>query len=237
MHETHSVATGGGFTPPGGLTASELLRRKIRLVNPHDLASSPSVLIHPRLREFFPDLLFLLYSIIQATSPLLQAAIAASRARAAFDPVAKELVPYLEKHAEEEEHHDVWLLEDMEALGMNRTEVLRRLPPPDLAAAVGCQYYWIYHYHPVALLGYMAVLEGDPTPAETVEKAVAQHGLPRAAFRSLFIHAEHDISHCDDLNKMVDQLPLEAHHFKVMSISAMQIASAYEEAFLTILPE
>jgi Iron-containing redox enzyme len=236
MHESHSVAKGATFSPPGRLAASELLRRKIRLVNPHDLSNSPSVLIHPRLREFFPDLLFILYSTIRATSPLLEAAIATSRARAVFDPVAEELAPYLEKHAAEEEHHDEWLLEDMEALGMNRAEVLKRLPPPDLAAAVGCQYYWIHHYHPVALLGYMAVLEGDPTPAGTVEKAVAQQGLPRAAFRSLFIHAEHDFSHRDDLNQMIDQLPLEAHHFKVISISAMQIASAYEEAFLTILP-
>ena len=36
------------------------------------------------------------------------------------------------------------------------------------AALVGAQYYWIRHVHPVALLGYVMLLEGYPPSAGTV---------------------------------------------------------------------
>lgn len=219
------------------LAPSALLQKKIRLVSPNTLSNSPSVLVHPRLREFFADMLFVLYSTIWATVPLMEEAVRISRERSASDPVAAELVPYYETHIAEERHHDEWMLEDMETLGLNRAEVLTRIPPSGLAAAVGAQYYWIYHYHPVALLGYFAALETDPVPASVVESAAAGSGLPRSAFRTLFLHSEHDFDHCAELNRLIDRLPLEPGHIKVMSISAMQIAAAYDQAFISILPE
>jgi hypothetical protein len=225
---------GDGFA---GLAPSALLQKKIRLVSPHTLSNTPSVLTHPRLREFFADMLFVLYSTIWATVPLMEEALRVSRARAASDPVAAQLVPYFKAHIDEELHHDEWMLEDMETLGLNRAEILARIPPSGLAAAVGAQYYWIYHYHPVALLGYFAALETDPVPASVVETAASKSGLPRSAFRTIFLHAEHDFDHCADLNRLIDRLPLEPRHVKVMSISAMQIAAAYDQAFISILPD
>lgn len=220
-----------------GLAPSALLQKKIRLVSPHTLSNTPSVLTHPRLREFFADMLFVLYSTIWATVPLMEEALRVSQERAASDAVAAELVPYYETHIAEELHHDEWMLDDMETLGLDRTEILERIPPSGLAAAVGAQYYWILHYHPVALLGYFAALETDPVPASVVETAAAESGLPRAAFRTLFLHAEHDFDHCAELNRLIDRLPLEPRHVKVMSMSAMQIAAAYDEAFVSILPD
>jgi hypothetical protein len=220
-----------------GLAPSALLQKKIRLVSPHTLSNTPSVLTHPRLREFFADMLFVLYSTIWATVPLMQEALRVSREHSASDPLAAELVPYYETHIAEELHHDEWMLEDMETLGLDRAEILNRIPPSGLAAAVGAQYYWIYHYHPVALLGYFAALETDPVPASVVEAAAAESGLPRDAFRTLFLHSEHDFDHCAELNGLIDRLPLEPRHVKVMSISAMQIAAAYDQAFISILPD
>lgn len=231
------IARGGSGDRLAGLVPSALLQGKIRLVSPHTLSNTPSVLTHPRLREFFADMLFVLYSTIWATVPLMKEALRVSRERSASDPVAAELVPYFKAHIAEELHHDEWMLEDMETLGLNRAEILARIPPSGLAAAVGAQYYWIYHYHPVALLGYFAALETDPVPASVVEAAASESGLPRAAFRTLFLHAEHDFDHCADLNRLIDRLPLEPRHVKVMSISAMQIAAAYDQAFVSILPD
>jgi hypothetical protein len=220
-----------------GLAPSALLQKKIRLVSPHTLSTTPSVLTHSRLCEFFADMLFVLYSTIWATVPLMKEALRVSRERSVSDPVAAELVPYYETHIAEELHHDEWMLEDMETLGLDRAEILTRIPPSGLAAAVGAQYYWIYHYHPVALLGYFAALETDPVPATVVEAAAAESGLPRSAFRTLFLHSEHDFDHCAELNRLIDRLPLEPRHVKVMSISAMQIAAAYDQAFISILPD
>ena len=40
------------------------------------------------------------------------------------------------------------------------------MPPPSVAGLVGSQYYWILHHHPVAFLGYVALMEGyPPTPS------------------------------------------------------------------------
>jgi Iron-containing redox enzyme len=219
-----------------GLAPSALLQKKIRLVSPRTLSNSPSVLTHPRLREFFAEMLFVLYSTIWATVPLMEEALRVSRILSASDAIAAELVPYFETHIAEELHHDEWMLEDMELLGQSRSKILERIPPSGLAAGVGAQYYWIYHYHPVALLGYFAALETDPVPASVVERAAAESGIPHAAFRTLFLHSEHDFDHCAELNRLIDRLPLEPRHVKVMSISAMQIAAAYDEAFLSILP-
>jgi hypothetical protein len=235
----HSAASALGKASYGlaNLAPSALLQKKIRLVSPHTLSNTPSVLTHPRLREFFADMLFVLYSTIWATVPLMEEALRVSRERAASDPVAAELVPYYETHIAEELHHDEWMLDDMETLGLERAQILARIPPSGLAAAVGAQYYWILHYHPVALLGYFAVLETDPVSADVVEAAAAVSGLPRTAFRTLFLHADHDFDHCAELNRLIDRLPLEPRHVKVMSMSAMQIAAAYDEAFVSILPD
>lgn len=72
------------------------------------------------------------------------------------------LATYLERHVDEERQHDDWLLEDLAELGVAREDVWGRIPSPNIAALVGSQYYWMRHYHPVALLGYIAVLEGRP---------------------------------------------------------------------------
>jgi heme oxygenase-like protein len=236
MQQSTVIAEGQPSAGLAGLAPSMLLQKKIRFVSPRTLDNTPSVLTHPRLKDFYADMLFVLYSTIWATVPMMEAACRVSRELSASDAVARELVSYYETHIAEELHHDEWMLEDMELLGMNRAETLKRLPPAGLAEAVGAQYYWIYHYHPVALLGYLAALETDPVPASVVEKAAAESGLPRAAFRTVLLHAEHDFDHRDELNRLIDRLPLEPHHVKVISVSAMRIAAAYDEAFTSILP-
>jgi hypothetical protein len=225
-----------GAAGVAGLTASALLKKKILLVSPHTHDTTPSVLTHPQLREFYPEMLFTLYSTIWATVPLLEAALTVSRERFAGDAVAAKLIPYYQNHIVEELHHDEWMLEDMEVLGMKRREIIERLPPAGIAEAVGAQYYWIYHYHPVAFLGYLAALETDPVSADVVKKAAAESGIPPAAFRTLLIHSEHDFDHCEDLNRLIDGLPLQPQHIRLMSLSAMQIAAAYDKAFTAMLP-
>ena len=75
-------------------------------------------------------------------------------------------------------------------LGRPRSDVLARPPSPTVAALVGSQYYWIFHFHPVALLGYIAVLEGYPPSMAMIDQLEAGTGYPREAFRTMIAHAE-----------------------------------------------
>jgi hypothetical protein len=150
----------------------------------------------------------------------MKASLACARTSWRDDPVAIGLAEYLEHHIPEEMHHDDWLLEDLEALGHDRSTVLRRTPSPAVATLVGAQYYWIFHFHPVALLGYIAVLEGTPPVAERVEQVAVRTGVPLTAFSTLLRHARLDPYHRDDLDRALDRLPLTGEHVALLGMSA-----------------
>lgn len=203
------------------LTAAEALRAKIALAIDGLTAASGAVWNHPRLAELFPDFLCALHAGMRATEHSLRTAAECARARAAADPVAASIADYLARHADEERHHDDWLLEDIEALGLDRSAVLSRIPLPSIAALVGAQYYWMHHYHPVAFMGYIAVLEGRPPVKEYLEEVIQRTSLPRAAFRTYFIHATLDHHHVREFEETLNRLPLRPEHISVMGVSAI----------------
>jgi hypothetical protein len=201
-------------------TYSPELRLKLELVAADYAAVSSAFWAHPRLAELFADYLIRMHSIIRASVPLMEAARDRAEGLASSDPVAAGVAIYLAHHIREERHHDDWLLADLEAIGVRREQVLARMPSPTVAALVGSQYYWIYHYHPVALLGYIAVLEGTPPVADHVEGVIKTTGLPRDAFRTILKHADLDPHHRDGLDRALDALPLTPDQSATISISA-----------------
>ncbi len=182
------------------------------------------------MRELYPEFLFVSHCIIRASVPLMEAAGDQARIRASEDPVAAALAPYFESHAPEELHHDEWLLDDLEVIGGDRSAFLARPPSPTLAALVGSQYYWIFHHHPVALLGYIAAFEGYPPSVELIEELMARTGFERDAFRTLLKHAELDPGHAAELDELLDRLPLTDEHRAVMGLSAMHSTITYTRA-------
>ena len=201
------------------MTHSQTLRWKIDIVRPDLSEAAGAIWNHARLAELFPDFLFTVHSVIRATVPTMQAASEAAALRAASDPVAAQIAPYLAHHAREERNHDEWMLDDLKALGVNRDQVIRRMPSPAVAALVGSQYYWVHHYHPVAYLSYIAVLEGPPS-VEFLEQTLARTGLPREAFGTQFLHARLDVHHVRDFDAMLDGLPLERWHEDILGVNA-----------------
>jgi hypothetical protein len=202
-------------------SASGLLHSKIELVSDPFLDASRRFLAHPGIAVLYPEYLIALHCVVRSSVPLMQAALDRAEVMADTDPVANGLTAYLEGHIEEERGHDQWLLEDLQRLGVPREAVLARVPSPAVAALVGSQYYWVLHYHPVAVLGYLAVAEGYPAAPSLIEELIARTGYPRDCFRMLAEHAELDPHHRDELDQLIDSLPLTEDLETLLGLSAM----------------
>jgi len=201
-------------------TESARLRRKLEVVLPALFAAGRRLFRHAKTRELYPEYLFTSHAIIRASVPLMEAGRDACR-RLEGDRVAEQVGRYLTDHIPEELGHDEWLLGDLALLGYSREAVLDRPPSPTVASLVGAQYYWISHYHPVALLGYILLLEGYPITGAEIEELKARTGYPPAAFRTLAEHGELDPAHGAELDALIDRLPLNAEQRDALALNAL----------------
>lgn len=208
---------------------------KRRLLSTRLREASAKLWASPAIIEIYPTMLFRIHCMARASVPLMEAAVERLRPRVGTDPIAGPLIEYLTAQIPQETGHDDWLLEDLEALGEDRKDVLARMPPPTIAALIGAQYYWIRHHHPVALLGYILVVESEPPTTELVDKTVRDTGLPRAAFRSFSRHALLEPSHNDALDRALDSLPLTGTHLGLIGVSIIQTANMIADAAEEIL--
>src|SRR5262245_60784639 len=144
-----------GFTM-NTISNSRRLRQKIEQVLPELDAASTAVVMHPQFRELYGEFLITVHQMIRASVPLMRTSFRRCLELQDTDPVAADMVPYLEQHIKEEMDHDDWMLEDLELIGIPRQAVLGRMPSPVIASMIGAHYYWIHHHHPVAQLGQMA---------------------------------------------------------------------------------
>ena len=208
----------------------ERLRQTIGFLLPRLADAGERLIEHARVRELYPEYLFASHCVIRASVPLMEAAKARAEILAGDDPVAASVARYFEEHIPEELDHDEWLLQDLEVLGYDRAGILARPPSPTIAALVGSQYYWIHHYHPVGLLGYIALFEGYPPTPAMIDRLVERTGYPRDAFRTMIGHAELDPGHRDELDRLLDALPLTPEQATVMTLSAMYSVDAFAQA-------
>jgi hypothetical protein len=213
------------------MSHSRRLREKIELVAPSMHRAIDAFWAHPRLPEIFPEFLFTTYCVGRTTVPLLETALAAAGARRGADEVAGAVADYCARHVPEERHHDEGVLDDLGVLGVSRESVAQRIPSPTMAALIGAQYYWILNVHPVAILGYLEVLEGEPPLAEHLDEVIQRTGLPRKAFRTYFQHADVDRKHRDDLRAALDRMPLSKEHANILAISAFQTVELVRQIF------
>ncbi|MFL5921077.1 MAG: iron-containing redox enzyme family protein [Gaiellaceae bacterium] len=140
-------------------------------------------------------------------------------------------------HVDEELGHDESLLGDLELLGSTREAVLERMPSPAVASLVGVQYYWALHHHPIAVLGYIGVMEGYPPTEELVTTLAARTGFPREAFRTFSEHGELDPGHRDHLDRTLDALPLTERHEQVIGAAAIATVALATRALEELLQE
>ena len=191
----------------------------------------------PALGSIFPEFLVLLYGSMRSTVPLLRFGAECARSLRQEDALAEQLASYYGRHADEELHHDEWLLADMEAIGMCPEEVQARMPPASVADMVGAQYYWAAHAHPVALIGYLLVLEGNPPDAGQLTEIQRRHGLPSEGLRTLLKHASVDPHHAADLCDLIDTLPLGKQDLSLIAMSAWHTIEKVCEGFSVLLED
>ena len=206
------------------ITEAEALRLKLELVTPELAGATSRLVSDPRVAELYVDYLVACHGILRATIPLMQTAQREALTRE--DDASRDLAVYLEEHIEEEAGEDEWLLQDLEVLGVERSEVLGHVPSANVASLIGSQYYWVVHAHPVSTLGFLAGLEREPPSREFIDDLIARTGHDKAAFRTLIAHADRDPDHRDELDELLDRIQLTRDQWLLVSISAMHSVHA-----------
>ena len=212
------------------LSNSELLWSKIRLAEARLHSASNRFWSHPELAEMLPAFLVQLHRVMKGGIELMRVARVRSLALSG-DPVASIVAPYLDQHILEEKDHDAWLLDDIETLGINPLQVSQATPLASVVALLGAQYFWAINIHPVAVFGYLIVLEGNPPVAGQLETIRRRTGLPATAFRCLIEHADNDPHHIADLNRTLDAMPLTEEQEKYLALSAFHTIDAVASVF------
>ena len=161
------------------------------------------------------------HMIARATVPLMREALRCTQLLP-DDPLSAPLIDYLQQHIIEEADHDEWLIDDLKVLGISREDVNRRMPPPNIAALIGSQYYWMRHHHPIAFVGYLASVETHHPTAEYVEELIKSSGLPAKGFDTIMQHATIDVGHKSSTIEFVNNLPLTEAQFQIIKTSAFQ---------------
>jgi hypothetical protein len=214
---------------------SRRLRRTISLVSGSLLRKIESLWGHPRLPELYPEFLFATLGVICASTPILETAAQEAELRSAEgDALCRVLAPYLREHAAEENGHDLWLLDDLEVCGILRDRVLERVPYVSAAVLAGTQHFWVRHAHPVAVLGYLAVLENPASP-EYLREVARRTGIPLAAMSTLLRHAELDVTHVAEFDAMLDGLELGQRELDVLTTSAIAAVAQLDAFFADVL--
>jgi heme oxygenase-like protein len=206
-----------------GVRNSEIVRAKIGLFGGRLGSTAHDFWFRPDFPRLYREYIFQSHSIIRASVPLMQAAEQACRLPIhAGDPALRGFADYLHRHIPEETGHHEWILDDGEAMGIERAAILRRLPKESATQLVGVQYYWIHHYSPIALAGFIATMEGDPPTTEFVEALAARNNLPLKCFSSFLYHAKIDPRHRKELDDALDQLPLTDDQLALIGLSSLR---------------
>jgi hypothetical protein len=197
------------------------------------------LLEHPRAAEIYPRYLAAGYHVTCAMLELMEQALPRARELAPDDPVATGLAEYLERHLVEETHHEEpggAVLDDLRALGEDADRLVEEAESPKLRALVAGERSRIEDDHPVAVLGFLE-LEACHTGREAVERLIAATGLPREGFRQLLLHSRLDAVHAAELHDLLDSLPLEPRHERLIGLSALATVGGVADVLLDVVSE
>ena len=142
------------------------------------------------------------YHHVSHTVPLLQACEQALPARHAW------LRGPLDEYIEEEQGHELWILDDIRACGADAEAVRQGRPGHATEVMVAYAYDTIARGNPLGFFGMVHVLEGTSVAvalmaAEQIQRPL---GLPDAAFSYLRSHGTLDLEHTAHFQVLMDQV-------------------------------
>jgi hypothetical protein len=221
-------------------TNSDLLWRKIRLAERRLFAATHVFWSHADLPFLLPRFLLQVHCLMRSGLTLM--AIARDRALSmTWDEAARDLAAYLQVHLQEELGHDGWLLDDICTLGFTEQQVLEAPPCAAVVDLVGAQYFWMMHAHPVAIMGYLILMEGYAPVSSQLDEIQMRSGAPSSAFRCLKRHAEDDPAHLADLNRTLDSMNLSVDQARAVGMCAFAaiegLAAMFEELQDNYVPD
>ena len=168
------------------------------------------------------------YHHVKHTVPLLMAC--RDRLGEERAPLRRAIAHYIE----EERGHEAWILEDLQACGVDPEAVRDGVPAPATELMVAYVYDYIARVNPAGLLGMVHVLEGtSSTLATRAARALAAAlELPQQAFRYLTSHGSLDQEHNRFFAGVVNDLP-ERDQAAVIHVAGM-VYRLYGDIFRTL---
>jgi pyrroloquinoline quinone (PQQ) biosynthesis protein C len=115
----------------------------------------------------------------------------------------------------EEKGHEVWVQNDLEAIGVAPAQTRAHAPGPDTLALVGYNYFAAERRHPCSCLGMLYALEviasvyGGPF-ASAIRESLLLDGDRGVSF--IDSHSTMDAQHMADLRKILNQVTDPAAH-------------------------
>lgn len=131
------------------------------------------------------------YHHVKHTVPLMMAC--GGRLGPEYEWVREALVHYID----DEYGHQEWILNDLEACGVDRQSVINSQPDSNIELMVAWLYDSIQRGNPMSFFGMVHVLEGTSVRVATGTGEIVQKtlGLPPKAFSYLFSHGALDQEH------------------------------------------
>ncbi len=154
-------------------------------------------------KALYLDFLGQAYHHVRNTAPLL----ALAAARCGSDDSLYQLALF--EYIKEEHGHELWILEDIHAIGGDADMVRRSSPRLPCKVMIGHAYYVVDHVSPYALLGMIHVLEGMAVALAGKAVSALRASLPSSAeggFKYLTTHGDLDVKHAEFFENLINQI-------------------------------
>ncbi|HEY1982335.1 MAG TPA: iron-containing redox enzyme family protein [Xanthobacteraceae bacterium] len=177
-------------------------------------------------KDVYLDFLSQAYHHVKCTAPLL----ASAAGRCGVDDYVYQAALF--EYIEEERGHELWILEDINALGGNTEEVRRSAPRLPCKLMVGHAFYLIDRVSPYAMLGMIHVLEGMAVALATKAVSAVRLSIASAAdegFKYLTTHSDLDVVHAEFFQNLVDKI--DRRHLSLVIETATDFYKLYGDLF------
>lgn len=147
-----------------------------------------------------------------------------------------ELARYLLHHAAEEQGHDGWALADLADLGVDEATALAARPVNACAALVGYVHYLAAFGNPIALYGWMYILEAVGKDLGSIVGDALSSGLDTGGRAVRFVagHGVADADHAEELAEQISEHVKEAEDRAAVDEAARVVADLYLRMFREI---